>query len=67
MIDFLFIELYIQKKYNKKVEDYFDIGKQSVSSWRKSNEVPPKRLIEFQQKEGSLDILLLFGKIYKLI
>lgn len=67
MIDFLFIELYIQKKYNQKVEEYFNIGKQSVSAWRKLNQIPPKRLIEFHQKEGTLDISSLFRELYKLI
>lgn len=66
MIDFLFIELYIKKKYNKKVEQYFNIGKMSVSGWRSSNVVPPKRLIEFYQKENSLDILELFKDLYNL-
>lgn len=64
MIDFLFLEFYIQKKYNKKVEEYFEIGKQSVSDWRVSNTIPPKRLIEFIQKEESINILDLFKKIY---
>jgi hypothetical protein len=45
MIDFLFIELYIKKKYNQKVEEYFNIHKMSVSSWRKSNQIPERRLI----------------------
>ena len=64
MIDFLFLEFYIQKKYNEKVEDYFLIGKQSVSDWRVSNTIPPKRLIEFMQTEGSMDPLELIKKIY---
>lgn len=63
-IDFLFLEFYIQKKYNEKVEDYFAIGKQSVSDWRISNTIPPKRLIEFIQTEGSMDPLELIKKIY---
>lgn len=67
MIDFLFLELYIKKKYDQKVEDYFNIGKMSVSSWRKANDIPPKRLIEFYEKESSIDIQELFNKIYKLI
>ena len=65
-MDFLFVELYIKKKYNQKVEEYFNVGKMSVSSWRSSNTVPPKRLIEFHQKEKSLDILELFKKLYNL-
>ena len=63
-IDFLFLELYIKKKYDQKVEEYFNIGKQSVSDWRVSNTIPPKRLIEFMQTEGSMDPLELIKKIY---
>jgi hypothetical protein len=63
-IDFLFLEFYIQKKYNKKVEEYFNIGKQSVSDWRVSNTIPSKRLVEFLQKEGSMDPLDLIKKLY---
>lgn len=66
MVDFLFIQLYIRKKYNQNVEEYFNIGKMSVSGWRSSNTVPSKRLIEFYQKENSLDILELFKKLYSL-
>jgi hypothetical protein len=65
MIDFIFIQFYIRKKYNQKVEEYFNIGKQSVSDWRKNNEVPSKRLIEFNNKEGSLNTEELLFKIYK--
>ncbi len=63
-IDFLFLEFYIQKKYDKKVEEYFNIGKQSVSDWRVSNQIPSKRLIEFIKKEKSSDIHELFNRIY---
>lgn len=66
MIDFLFIELYIRKKYNQKVEEYFNIGKMSVSGWRKSNSVPPKRILEFYEKEKSIDILQLFKNLYNI-
>jgi hypothetical protein len=52
MTDFIFIQSYIKKRYNFKVEDYFKIGKQSVSDWRIKNEIPPKRLIEFYITEG---------------
>ncbi len=65
MIDFLFIQLYIKKKYDQKVEDYFNIGKQSVSDWRTTNLIPPKRLLDFYNKEGSMDIQTLFENIYK--
>ena len=64
-IDFLFIQLYIRKKYDQKVEDYFNIGKQSVSDWRNKNEVPSKRLIEFHQREGSLNLQELFNNLYE--
>jgi hypothetical protein len=66
MIDFLFLELYIKKKYNQKVEEYFNIGKMSVSGWRKSNSVPPKRILEFYEKEKSIDILQLFKNLYNI-
>lgn len=66
-MDFLFLELYIKKKYNQKVEEYFNISKMSISGWRKSNIVPPKRLLEFYEKEGTMDVLQLFKEIYKLI
>ncbi len=65
MIDFLFIEFYLKKKYNQKVEDYFNIGKMSVSSWRKINKIPSKRLLEFYKNEETLDTQELIKKIYK--
>jgi len=64
MPDFLFIQLYIQKKYGLKVEEYFKIGKQSVSDWRTKNEVPSKRLIEFYKREGYLDMNTLLKRLY---
>ena len=63
MIDFLLLELYIKNKYDQKVEVYFNIGKMSVSTWRTTNIVTPRRLIKFYQIEGSIDILELFKKI----
>lgn len=63
-MDFIFLEFYIKKKYDQSVEEYFGIGKQSVSSWRTSNEIPPKRLIEFNTSEGTLNIKELFDKLY---
>jgi len=64
MIDFLFIEFYIQKKYNQKVEEYFEVGKQSVSDWRIAKKIPVRRQLEFQLKEGSINPLELFQKLY---
>jgi hypothetical protein len=63
-MDFLFMEFYIKKKYDQKVEEYFNVGKQSVSDWRTSNTIPEKRLLQFQIKEGSIQPKELFEKIY---
>ena len=63
-LDFLFLEFYIQKKYEQRVEEYFKIGKQSISEWRKTKIIPPKRLLEFQFNEGSIDPKILFEKLY---
>jgi hypothetical protein len=63
-MDFLFMEFFIKKKYDQKVEDYFNVGKQSVSDWRTSNTIPEKRLLQFQIKEGSIQPKELFEKIY---
>jgi hypothetical protein len=64
-MDFTFLEFYIKKKYNQKVEEYFNIGKQSVSDWRTSDNIPEKRILQFHLKEGSIDIKELFEKIYR--
>ena len=63
-MDFLFLEFYIQKKYKQKVEEYFNLNKASISYWRSSNEIPEKRLLQFQLKEGTIDTKELFSKIY---
>ena len=63
-MDFLFLEFYIQKKYKQKVEVYFNTTRQSVSLWRSSNNIPEKRLLQFQVKEMSIDTKELFSKIY---
>jgi hypothetical protein len=62
-MDFIFLEFYIKKKYNQKVEEYFNTTRQSVSLWRKSN-IPEKRLLQFQLKEGSINPKELISKIY---
>ncbi len=59
-MDFKFLEFYILKKYDQKVEEYFKINKASVSYWRNANEIPEKRLLQFQLKEGSIDPKELF-------
>lgn len=63
-MDFLFLEFYIKKKYNQKVEEYFNVGRQSVSDWRINNHIPEKRLLQFQLKENSIDIEYLFSTLY---
>lgn len=63
-MDFLFLEFYIKKKFNQKVEEYFNVGRQSVSDWRISNTIPEKRLLQFQVKEGSIDPKELFKQFY---
>jgi hypothetical protein len=63
-MDFKFLEFYIDKKYNQKVEEYFKTTRQSVSLWRISNIIPEKRLLQFYYKEESIDPKELFLKIY---
>ncbi len=63
-IDFLFIQLYIKKMYDKKVEDYFDTTKQSVSEWRIKNKIPSNRLVQFYENEKTLDIVELLKISY---
>lgn len=63
MIDILFIEFYIKKKYSQKLEEYFDVTKSIASIWRKSS-FPDRRLKEFQYREGTLNIKELIDKIY---
>lgn len=63
-IDILFIEFYIKKMYNKKLEEYFEVTKSIASKWRNIN-FPERRLKEFSYREGSLDIEELFKRIYK--
>ena len=60
ILDFKFLEFYIDKKYNMKVETYFNISKFSISAWRHSNTIPAKRILEFQIKEGSISPKELF-------
>jgi hypothetical protein len=64
-IDFLFIQLYIKKMYDKKVEDYFDTTKKSVSEWRIKNKIPSNRLVQFYENEKTLDIVELLKISYK--
>lgn len=63
-MDFLFLEFYIQKKYNQSIEEYFNISRQSSAQWRKLNQIPEKRLLQFQVNEGSINPQELFQKLY---
>lgn len=63
-MDFLFLQFYIRKKYNQDISEYFNIGKQSTSDWRRAGKIPPQRLLEFFEKEGSLDPKKLICNIY---
>ena len=64
MIDFKFIEFYINKKYSQKVYEYFDITKQVITLWRKTNEVPGARLKQFLKRESSVDVHVLLKELY---
>ncbi len=64
MMDFYFIEFYIARMYNIKLEDYFNITKTNSSVWRKKN-FPKQRLHEFCFREKSNDVFELFERIYK--
>lgn len=63
MIDIFFIEFYIFKKYDQKLEEYFKVTKSIASNWRKK-QFPERRLKEFLFREGTLDVKELIDKIY---
>ena len=63
-MDIEFIQFYIKKRYNKTLEEYFDITSAVASAWRRKS-FPKKRLNEFMVNEKSFDIHELFEKIYK--
>lgn len=62
-IDLHFIEFYIFKKYNKKLEEYYIVNKSVCSKWR-NYKFPERRLNEFIWREGTSDIIELIKKIY---
>ena len=64
MIDIDFIEFYIQKKYNQKLEEYFEVTKSVSSKWRNIS-FPERRIKEFLYREGTLDIHELLKRLYK--
>jgi dissimilatory sulfite reductase (desulfoviridin) alpha/beta subunit len=61
--DIYFIEFYIFKKYNQKLEEYYSVNKSVCSKWRNYN-FPERRLKEFIWREGTDDILELIKRIY---
>ena len=63
MMDIYFIEFYISRKYNQKLEDYFKVVKSVASGWR-HGKFPNTRLHEFCFREGTNDIFKLFESIY---
>lgn len=63
MIDVYFIEFYIFKKHNQKLEDYYEVTKAVSSRWRKHN-FPERRLKEFLYREETINIHELIDKIY---
>ena len=62
-LDIHFIEFYIFKKYNQKLEEFFEVNKSVASKWRNTN-FPERRMNEFIWREGTSDIMELFQRIY---
>ena len=63
MIDIIFIEFYLRKKYSQRTEEYFGVTSKIASHWRNKS-FPEKRIHEFCYREGSSNILELFSFIY---
>ena len=62
-IDVDFIEFYIKKKYNQKLEEYFCVTKSVSSAWRNTS-FPEERLHELVYREGTHDLIELLKRIY---
>lgn len=62
-IDLKFIEFYVDKMYNLKLEEYFKVTKQIASNWR-NKKFPERRKDEFFYREGSKNVSDLIKKIY---
>jgi hypothetical protein len=62
LLDFDFINFYVEKKYGKTLSDYFSVSKSIVSKWR--YELPEQRLHEFVFREGSKCPIQLIKNIY---
>lgn len=63
-IDVDFIEFYIRKKYNQKLEEYFSVTKSVSSAWRNTS-FPEKRLHEFVYRERTSDMIELLRRVYE--
>lgn len=62
-LDIHFIEFYIFKKHNQKLEEFFEVNKSVASKWRNTN-FPERRMNEFIWREGTSDIIELIKRIY---
>jgi hypothetical protein len=62
-LDLKFIEFYIDKKYHKKIEEYFKVSKPTASNWRKKK-FPERRMDEFSYREGSKNVSILIKNLY---
>jgi len=62
LLDFDFINFYVDKKYGKTLSYYFSVSKSIVSKWR--YELPEQRLHEFVFREGSKCPIQLIKNIY---
>jgi hypothetical protein len=62
-LDVYFIEFYVKKKYNQKLEEYYNVNKSVSSKWRNYS-FPERRLNEFIWREGSDDMIVLLTSIY---
>lgn len=62
-LDVYFIEFYIFKKYNQRLEEYYDVNKSVSSKWRNSS-FPDRRLKEFVWREGTSDMIELLKRVY---
>jgi hypothetical protein len=62
-IDLKFIEFYIEKRYNLKLNQYFKVTKPVASNWRRKK-FPERRKDEFFYREGSKNVVELIKNIY---
>lgn len=63
MIDLKFIQFYVKSVHDKTIEDYFHVGKSTISNW-KNRGMPDRYRLIFIDIEKSDNIYELFEKIY---